>query len=150
MDSQPDQTLKFAAAWQLLFFDSARFEGDENRDAVWNRGAYLVRHLGHCGECHTPRNGFGALIADEEMAGGVGAAGKEVPNISPHREDGIGNWSQDELEFFLELGMMPNGDFAGGSMTAVIDENTAGLTPEDRAAMAVYLRSLPPLENYEP
>jgi mono/diheme cytochrome c family protein len=137
-----------AAAWQLLFFDSERFTGDDAKDPVWNRGAYLVRHLGHCGECHTPRNSFGAPIAGQEMAGGPGPGGKEIPNISPHPTDGIGRWSPEDVEIFLEIGMMPDGDFAGGSMTAVIDDNTAQLTPEDRAAITRYLRELTPLEDF--
>jgi len=137
-----------AAAWQLLFFDSERFTGDDAMDPVWNRGAYLVRHLGHCGECHTPRNDSGAPIADQEMAGGLGPDGKKIPNISPHPEDGIGRWAREDVEIFLEIGMMPDGDFAGGSMTAVIDDNTAQLTPEDRAAITRYLRELPPLKDY--
>lgn len=134
-----------AAAWQLLFFDSERFRSDPDRDATWNRGAYLVRHLGHCGECHSPRNRFGATVKDQEMAGGVAAESKQVPNITPHKGDGIGRWSAGDLALFLELGMMPDGDFAGGSMTAVIDDNTGQLTPEDRAAIGAYLESLPPL-----
>lgn len=139
-----------AAAWQLLFFDSERFTADGDRDATWNRGAYLVRHLGHCGECHSPRGRFGATLADQEMAGGIGADGKTVPNITPNRDDGIGRWSADDLALFLELGMMPDADFAGGSMAAVIDDNTSQLTPEDRAAIGAYLESLPPLPDYAP
>ena len=139
-----------AAAWQLLFFDSKRFEPDPDRSGEWNRGAYLVRHLGHCGECHSPRNRFGAPIPDQEMAGGQGSEGKSVPNITPDNADGIGRWSADDMALFLELGMMPDGDFAGGSMSAVIDDNTSRLTPEDRAAMHLYLQSLPPLPDYQP
>lgn len=139
-----------AAAWQLLFFDSERFEPNPDRDATWNRGAYLVRHLAHCGECHSPRNRFGATLADQQMAGGLGAKGKMVPNITPHGDDGIGRWSADDLALFLELGMMPDGDFAGGKMSAVIDDNTGQLTPEDRAAIGTYLESLPPLPDYTP
>lgn len=139
-----------AAAWQLLFFDSERFETDPNQAGDWNRGAYLTRHLGHCGECHTPRNRFGASITSQEMAGGEGSEGKSVPNITPHRDDGIGRWNADDMALFLELGMMPDGDFAGGSMSAVIDDNTSQLTPEDRAAINTYLESLPPLPDYSP
>lgn len=139
-----------AAAWQLLFFDSERFEPDMERSGDWNRGAYLVRHLGHCGECHSPRNRFGATIADQEMASGLSPKGRQIPNITPHRKDGIGRWSRDDMALFLELGMMPDGDFAGGSMSAVIDDNTSLLTPEDRAAIATYLESLPPRPDYAP
>jgi mono/diheme cytochrome c family protein len=135
-----------AAAWQLLKFDAGRFEPDLDRNPEWNRGAYLVRHLGHCGECHTPRDSLGGLRGDREMAGTpAGPEGKPIPNITPDRGDGIGAWSGDEITFFLELGMLPDGDFAGGGMAAVIDDNTSQLTAEDRRAIAVYLESLPPL-----
>lgn len=137
-----------AAAWQILWFDSGRFEPDPARDPVWNRGAYLVRHLGHCGECHTPRNGLGARLEDQELAGAAaGPNGKPVPNITPHPRDGIGAWSIDDLMLFLEIGMLPDGDFVGGEMAAVIDDNTSRLTPEDRRAIAVYVGTVPPLPD---
>jgi mono/diheme cytochrome c family protein len=133
-----------ATAWQALFFTPARFVPDPARDAVWNRGAYLVRHLGHCGECHTPRNLFGSLRHGHEMAGNPEAPeDRAVPNITPDENDGIGDWSQSDLETFLEMGMLPDGDFAGAGMGQVIDENTSQLTADDRRAIAVYLRALP-------
>ncbi|RMF98557.1 MAG: cytochrome C [Gammaproteobacteria bacterium] len=139
-----------AAAWQLLKFDAGRFTGDPELDEEWNRGAYLVRHLGHCGECHTPRDALGGLIRDRELAGAVGPDGKRIPNITPHPEDGIGSWDRQEIELFLELGMLPDGDFVGGAMAEVIDDNTSQLTPGDRRAIARYLLSLPALPDAEP
>lgn len=133
-----------AGAWKMLFFNSEPFKPDASRPATWNRGAYLVRHLGHCGECHTPRNALGAPDTDRELAGNpAGPDGKKVPNITPSRDIGIGRWSLDEIEFFLELGMLPDGDFTGGAMSPVIDDNTSHLSADDRHAIAVYLRSLP-------
>jgi len=135
-----------AGAWKELNFDSARFVPDASRDAQWNRGAYLVRHLGHCGECHTPRSALGVLQADQEMAGSQ--LGEEsIPNITQHRVDGIGRWSIRDIEYFLDIGMLPDGDFSGGSMGAVIEDNTSMLTAEDRQAIAAYLKSLPPREK---
>lgn len=137
-----------AAGWQLLNFSPQRFAADPGRSEAWNRGAYLVRHLGHCGECHTPRNSLGALLPERELGGTrEGPEGKPVPNITPHREAGIGRWSADEIIFFLEIGMLPDGDFAGAGMGEVIDDNTSRLTPEDRAAIAAYLQALPPLAD---
>ena len=134
-----------AAAWQLLKFNAERFEPDPEQTPEWNRGAYLVRHLGHCGECHTPRDTLGGRLADREMAGiPKGGEYKSAPNISPHPDDGIGKWSGQELELLLEIGMLPDGDFVGGGMAAVVDDNTAQLTREDRRAIAVYLESLAP------
>ena len=131
-------------AWKMMHFDSKRFEPDPERDEIWNRGAYLVRHLGHCGECHTPRTATGALMADRELSGTEeGPDGDETPDITPNRDSGIGEWSMDEIEFFLQLGMEPGGDFVGGKMSEVIDDNTGLLTDEDRHAIAVYLKSVP-------
>ena len=137
-----------AKAWKLANFESGRFEADSTRSDRWNRGAYLVRHLGHCGECHTPRTGRGVTIQTEEMAGVASTDELDgVPNITPHREDGIGRWSASDIQFFLEVGMLPDGDFTGGSMSGVISDNTSELTPEDRLAIAEYLLSLPALPD---
>jgi mono/diheme cytochrome c family protein len=135
-----------AGAWKLKNFEPGRFISDAGKSDQWNRGAYLVRHLGHCGECHTPRGSLGALHFDRELAGYSGGPdGEKIPNITPHREDGIGKWSASDIDYFLEIGMLPDGDFTGSAMSAVIDNNTGKLTPEDRAAMVIYLQSLPSL-----
>lgn len=133
-----------AGAWKTLFFAGEPFQPDATRPAPWNRGAYVVRHLGHCGECHTPRSALGVPDAARELAGNpAGPGGKKVPDITPNPDTGIGRWSFDEIEFFLELGMLPDGDFTGGAMSSVIDDNTSHLSADDRHAIAVYLRSLP-------
>ena len=132
--------------WKALFFKPGRFAGDPARDETWNRGAYLVEALGHCGACHTPRNMLGGLDKSSRLAGTAsGPEGKKVPNITPHPEDGIGKWRESDITFFLKTGFLPDGDVAGGAMTEVIDEATSHLSDTDRAAIAVYLRSLPPL-----
>jgi mono/diheme cytochrome c family protein len=118
---------------------------DSGRSDQWNRGAYLVRHLGHCGECHTPRSRFGVVRNDRELAGNRhGPDEKEVPNISPDQQLGIGKWSVGDIEYFLDTGMFPDGDFVGGAMSSVIDNSTSQLTKEDRLAIAAYLKSIPP------
>ena len=130
--------------WKLLFFSEGRRVEDPARDAPWNRGAYLVEHLGHCGECHTPRNALGALQHDRAMAGNPsGPEGKKVPNITPQKDGGIGDWSESDLTYFLKIGFLPDGDFAGGAMTEVIENSTSRLSDEDRGAIARYLFSLP-------
>jgi len=132
-----------ARAWQLIYFKPGRFQPDKSRDDSWNRGAYLVRHLGHCGECHTPRGRLGARLVEKELEGNSeGPGGENIPGITASREKGIGTWSLRDIEYFLEIGMLPDGDFAGGSMARVIDDNTSHLTPEDRRAIAMYLTSL--------
>ena len=131
--------------WNLFNFTAGRFAPDPSRDASWNRGAYLVRHLGHCGECHTPRNVLGGLRQNRELAGNPeGPDGEKIPNITPDETAGIGQWSADEIVFLLETGLLPDGDFAGSSMSDVIEDNTGKLTNEDRQAIATYLRALSP------
>jgi mono/diheme cytochrome c family protein len=130
--------------WKLLFLDGKPFAPDATRSARWNRGAYLVNSLGHCAECHSPRNLLGGIVASQRFAGGPNPEGEGwVPNIT---QKGIGEWSEKDIAFFLETGATPDGDSAGGSMVRVI-KNTSQLPPEDRAAMAEYLKSLPPVEG---
>jgi mono/diheme cytochrome c family protein len=94
--------LRFLAGlWQWLYFEPGAFEADGDQDDAWNRGAYLVRHLGHCGECHSPRGWPGAVDRGRELAGNpTGAEGKKVPNITPHKTDGIGGWSRTDVTFY--------------------------------------------------
>ncbi|MDP1717905.1 MAG: cytochrome c, partial [Burkholderiales bacterium] len=107
-----------------------------------NRGAYLVQALGHCGECHTPRNFLGGAKQDRYLAGGKGPEGKHMPNLTPTR---LKKWSDGELKDFLVTGIYSDGDVPAESMAEVIRNTTSQLTPEDLAAMMAYLRSLPPL-----
>lgn len=133
--------------WKLLFMDVRPFVPDAARSAQWNRGAYLVNGFGHCAECHSPRNALGGVIRGERFAGGPNLDGEGwVPNIT---QKGIGGWSEKDIADFLETGDMPEGDTASGSMRPVI-KNLAQLTPEDRAAMAAYLKSLPPIDGPTP
>ena len=110
------------------------------------RGFYLVNALGHCGECHTPRKFAGQTDRTRFLSGTLdGPEGKKIPNITPHRDQGIGKWDADDLEYFLETGALPNGDYAGSLMAEVVDNSTARLSNSDRRAMARYLLSLPSL-----
>jgi mono/diheme cytochrome c family protein len=130
--------------WKLLFMDGKPFMPDAARSAKWNRGAYLVNGLGHCAECHSPRNLLGGIITAQRFAGGPNPEGEGwVPNIT---QKGIGDWSAQDIADFLETGQMPDGDNAGGSMARVI-KNISQLNPEDRAAIAEYLKSLPPVDG---
>jgi mono/diheme cytochrome c family protein len=130
--------------WKLLFMDGKPFMPDAARSAQWNRGAYLVNGLGHCAECHSPRNFLGGIVATQRFAGGPDPEGKGwVPNIT---QKGLGDWSEKDIAYFLETGQTPDGDTIGGSMGRVI-KNTSQLSPEDRAAIAAYLKSLPPVDG---
>lgn len=128
--------------WKLLFFDTKPFTMDATKTPEWNRGAYLVEGPGHCAECHSRRNVLGGIAADGRFAGGPDPEGKGfIPNITSHA-DGLAKWSQKDIEYLLETGFTPDSDSVGSSMADVI-ENTSRLSPEDRRAMAVYLKSLP-------
>lgn len=98
------------------------------------RGAYLARHLGHCSECHTPRNGVGILDSSREYQGAPMGDG-QVDAIDPAA---LSNWSNEDFAFLLFLGLKPDGDYVGGEMEAVIEHNTSKLTDEDRMALAAY------------
>lgn len=137
--------LRFSVrGWRLLYFDSARFVPDDQKSSEWNRGAYLTRALGHCGECHTPRNLLGGLDKDSELAGNKNAPdGKRVSNITPHPKKGIGTWSESDIVFLLQDGSLPDGDFVGGSMTEVVENGTSHLTESDLRAIAIFLKALP-------
>src|SRR5467141_2225410 len=130
--------------WKLLFMDGKPFTPDAARSRQWNRGAYLVNSLGHCEECHSPRNFLGGIVAAQRFAGGPNPEGEGwVPNIT---QKGLGEWSAKDIAYFLETGQTPDGDTAGGAMVRVI-KNTSQLTPEDRAAIAEYVKSLPPVDG---
>jgi mono/diheme cytochrome c family protein len=129
--------------WKFLYLDGERFTPDPNRPAEWNRGAYLVNGPGHCAECHSPRNALGGIVADRRFAGGPNPEGEgTIPNITQHS---LGEYSEKDIAEILATGMNPEGDSVGGSMAAVV-KNTSQLPPSDRAAMAAYIKSLPPVE----
>jgi mono/diheme cytochrome c family protein len=130
--------------WKLLFMDSKPPVHDAAKSAQWNRGAYLVNALGHCAECHSPRNFLGGIIAAQRFAGGSDPDGKGwVPNIT---QKGLSDWNEKDIAYLLETGMLPDGDSVGGSMARVI-KNTSQLSAEDRAAMAAYIKSLPAVQG---
>ncbi|MGJ4959475.1 c-type cytochrome [Bradyrhizobium sp. HKCCYLRH2015] len=140
----PFNIRRTVGVWKLLFFDGKPFAANASRPAEWNRGAYLVSTFGHCAECHSPRNALGGIVSAQRLAGGPEPEGQGfVPNIT---QKGLSDWSESDISYFLETGQLPDGDNVGGSMARVI-RNTSQLSPEDRKAMAVYLKWLPPVEG---
>ncbi|MBS0246953.1 MAG: cytochrome c [Proteobacteria bacterium] len=138
----PFDIRRLVGGWKLLFLDAEPFTPDSTKSAEWNRGAYLVNGPGHCAECHTARNALGGLLNGQRFAGGPDPEGKGwVPNIT---QKGIGSWTERDIADFLQSGMTPEFDSVGGGMAAVI-RNTAQLNAADRQAMAVYIKSLPPI-----
>jgi len=137
------------AAWNGLFLERTAFTADATQSAQWNRGAYLVNGLGHCGACHTPRNAFGAEKTGAAFMGGGLAEGWEAPALSTLSNAPV-PWSEDELFSYLRQGHAPLHGVAAGPMAPVVSE-LAALPDSDIRAMAAYLASLSPLQaNADP
>ncbi len=131
--------------WRTLFFTEGATGPDPARSAEWNRGDYLVHAVAHCEECHTPRNALGATKASMAFSGNVGGPdGQNAPNITSDAATGIGDWSIADIQALLKTGMTPDSDLVGSGMKAVV-RGTSKLTDADRHAMAVYLKSAPPI-----
>ncbi|MGH7046147.1 MAG: c-type cytochrome [Stellaceae bacterium] len=139
----------FAAMRAAVAVAASRFPGSWRpsplRDAVWNRGGYLVATIGRCGDCHTPRNWLGAPDRTRFLAGaGAGQHGHGAPDITPDLQTGIGGWSIADIVTLLTDGQTPNFDFVGGAMTEIVSA-ISDLDPADRRAIAIYLKSLKPI-----
>jgi mono/diheme cytochrome c family protein len=128
------------------------WQPDPDKDPVWNRGAYLVHSFGRCGDCHTPRTLLGAPDPDRFLAGAPAGPPawkpEKVPNITPDRKTGIGNWTGDDIVGVLTDGKTPDFDEVRGSMAEIV-KNTARLSAEDRRAITVFLASVPAVSSPE-
>jgi mono/diheme cytochrome c family protein len=149
----PPNTLAFPfnqrslmSIWSLLFNPDKRYEPNAERDAVWNRGAYLTEAMGHCGECHTPRNLAFALNNRQKFAGAV-QAGWRAYNITPDRGSGVGAWSDADLLQYLSTGHADGRGTASGPMGEAVDASLSHLRPSDLAAMVAYLRTVAGIAN---
>jgi mono/diheme cytochrome c family protein len=114
------------------------------------RGRYLVEHVSLCGDCHTPRNFVGVPNRSLYLAGAgekIGPLGEAVPNITPDKETGIGDWQREEIAELLLTGTKPDLDNVQGLMSEVIEHGYKNMTKQDALAIADYLKSLPPLNN---
>jgi mono/diheme cytochrome c family protein len=125
--------------WNLLFFKSRDFQADPGRSAEWNRGAYIVGGLGHCGGCHTPKNGLGADKSNRDLHGG-NLDNWVAPDLTGNARTGLGGWSADDIAEYLRAGRNARAG-AGGSMAEVVSYSTSLMTDQDRQAIAVYLKS---------
>jgi mono/diheme cytochrome c family protein len=127
--------------WSAFFNPDKRFEPHADRSAEWNRGAYLTEAMGHCGECHTPRNLGFALDNRKKFAGAI-QAGWRAYNITPDRNSGVGAWSDDDLTHYLSIGHAEGRGTAAGPMGEAIDESLSHLRPSDVSAIVTYLRTV--------
>jgi mono/diheme cytochrome c family protein len=129
--------------WKWLFFSPGPYKPDPARPEAVNRGAYLTNALGHCGECHTPRNFLGGPKKDRRLAGAkVGKA--TASNLTPTRLTKV---SDDYLREVLQTGLTPDGDVLSEAMGEVVQNTTSQLTRQDLDAVIAYLRSLPALPD---
>jgi mono/diheme cytochrome c family protein len=130
------------SVWAALFDADRRYQPNVDRSPEWNRGAYLVEAMAHCGECHTPRNLLFALNNRRKFAGTV-QAGWRAYNISSDRSQGIGAWSDADVMQYLATGHAAGRDTAAGPMGEAVDASLSHLRTSDLLAMVTYLRSVP-------
>ena len=132
--------------WKLLFFTRGPFEPVPERSTAYNRGAYLVSALAHCGECHTPRNFLGAMRSGQWLAGTPdGPDGRLVPNITPDPGTGIGRWEKEDVVELLKTGATPEQSKVKGAMREVVEDGLKYLSGGDVEAIADYLFAQPPI-----
>lgn len=135
-------------AWNALFLDQAPFKPDVSKSRAWNRGAEIVTGLGHCGACHSPKNFLFANKAGDSLQGNF-VDGWFAPDINNTPHEGLGDWSAQEIVQFLKTGRSAHA-WAAGSMRQVVEESTSEMTGADLNAIAIYLKSLPPVAAKPP
>jgi mono/diheme cytochrome c family protein len=130
--------------WKFLFFNPGQFAADPARNATLNRGAYLANALGHCGECHTPRNFLGGPKKNRHFAGAKLGGDVTAANLTPTR---LKKFTDEYLREVLQTGLTPEGDVLSDAMAEVVQNTTSKLSRQDLDALIAYLRSLPPLPD---
>ncbi|MBC7513467.1 MAG: cytochrome c [Herminiimonas sp.] len=132
------------AGWRALYFTPGEFVPDPTRSVQWNRGAYLVQGPGHCSACHAARNALGASKHGSGLGGGlVPAQGWYAPSLAADGEAGLGTWSTSQITELLKTGVTAQASVFG-PMAEVVAQSLQHLSDSDLAAMATYLKSLPP------
>ena len=138
------------AIWNFLFLDDDPYEADEEKGADWNRGAYLVQGLGHCGACHTPRGWIfqekGLDHDDSDFLAGALLDHWSAPALNGDINSGLGRWTEAEVADFMRTGKNRFGT-AFGTMVEVVNSSTQYMTDNDLKAMSVFLKSMPPEEE---
>jgi len=128
--------------WRTLYFSEGEYKPDPSKSEEWNRGAYLVEGLGHCGMCHTPINALGGSSESEAFKGGlIPMQNWYAPSLTSNREAGLGDWSIKDISDLLRTGISDRG-VVYGPMAEVVYNSLQYLTDEDTRAMAVYLKGI--------
>ncbi len=139
----PYQSQAALAVWRALFFSPGVYEPDTARNAEWNRGAYLVKGLGHCAACHTARNALGATEQSLDLAGGlIPMQNWYAPSLTSPYEAGVSDWDKQHIVALLKNGVSPRASVTG-PMAEVVQRSTQYLNDADLGAMAQFLKELP-------
>jgi mono/diheme cytochrome c family protein len=140
--SFPYNNRSLILGWRTLYFTEGEFQPDASKSKEWNRGAYLVEGLGHCGMCHSPINALGGSSESEQFKGGlIPMQNWYAPSLTSNKEAGLGNWSIKEISDLLRTGVSSRGAVYG-PMAEVVYNSLQYLSDEDTRAMAVYLKSI--------
>lgn len=132
--------------WNAMFLDATPYKADASQTPEWNRGAYLAQGLAHCTTCHTPRTSLMAEDTKRSLSGAE-VGGWYAPNITSHTVAGIGHWTQQELVAYLSGKPVPGKGPAAGPMAEAVDHSLKHLSPEDLNAIAVYIKSVPAVDD---
>lgn len=139
----PYQSQAALAVWRALYFSPGAYEPDTARNAEWNRGAYLVKGLGHCAACHTARNALGASDEGLDLAGGlIPMQNWYAPSLTSPHEAGVSDWDKQHIVALLKNGVSPRASVTG-PMAEVVQRSTQYLSDADLGAMAQFLKELP-------
>lgn len=130
------------AFWSVFYNPDTRFQPRPARSSEWNRGAYLVEGVAHCGDCHTPRN-LGQALDNRHKFGGAVIDGWRAYNISQDVDSGIGAWTDRQIADYLTTGHTVGRGSAGGPMAEAVDVSLSKIAPSDVQAMVTYLRTIP-------
>ena len=143
----PYQSQAALAVWRALYFKPGVYRPDASRSAEWNRGAYLVQGLGHCGACHSARNALGATEQGPGLAGGlIPMQNWYAPPLASAHQAGVGDWDREQIVSLLKTGISPRAS-VNGPMAEVVLRSTQYLSREDLSAMAQFLKELPKVKT---
>jgi len=138
----PYDNRQLILGWRTLFFREGEYRNDPGKSAEWNRGAYLVEGLGHCGMCHSPINALGGSSQSDAFKGGlIPMQNWYAPSLTSNREAGLGDWSIKDITDLLQTGVSARG-VVYGPMAEVVHNSLQYLNDEDARAMAIYLKGI--------
>jgi mono/diheme cytochrome c family protein len=146
----PYNNRELLLGWRTLYFKAGEYKPDNSKSAEWNRGAYLVKGLGHCAMCHTAVNALGGSSESKAFEGGmIPNQNWYAPSLTSNKEAGLGDWKLQDISDLLQVGVSHRGTVYG-PMAEVVYNSLQYLTDDDAKAMAVYLKALPQKDSAQP